>query len=125
MDAESARRRLDAEAARLRSVRDSFAGNHLHDETEAETFSELSSYDQHPADMGTETFEREKDLSIVTQVEAELEDIERSLRRVESGTYGICEACGRQIDEARLEAVPTARFCLEDQAQAERRASAG
>ncbi len=74
--------------------------------------------------MGTETFEREKDLSILENVESELADIEHALRRIAEGTYGTCEACGRPIDEARLEAMPAARLCVEDQAAAERQAKA-
>jgi RNA polymerase-binding transcription factor DksA len=74
--------------------------------------------------MGTETFERTKDLSILAQVEAELDGVEHAVRRLDAGTYGICEACGKPIEEARLEAIPTARFCLADQARAEREAAA-
>lgn len=70
--------------------------------------------------VGTETFDRERDLAILEQVEAELSEVERALQRLEAGTYGTCEACGKPIDDARLEAVPAARFCLEDEAAAER-----
>jgi RNA polymerase-binding transcription factor DksA len=70
--------------------------------------------------MGTETFEREKDLSILEQVEAELGDIEHAIRRLDDGTYGTCEVCGRPIDDARLEALPATRLCLDHQAEAER-----
>jgi RNA polymerase-binding transcription factor DksA len=70
--------------------------------------------------MGTETFEREKDLSILEQVEAELADVEHALRRLDEGTYGTCEIDGKPIPEDRLEAMPAARLCLEHQAEAER-----
>jgi RNA polymerase-binding transcription factor DksA len=71
--------------------------------------SELAGYDQHPADSGSETFEREKDLSILEGLEAELAEIEAALQRVDDGTYGVDEVTGDPIDPARLEAVPTAR----------------
>ena len=126
METEQARQRLDDERARLEGVRATFAEENLSDESETDSLSELSSYDQHQADVGTETFEREKDLSILERVESELVDIEHAMRRLEDGTYGTCEACGRPIDEARLEAMPATRLCLDDQAVAEREArSAG
>lgn len=83
------------------------------DESENESFGELSDNDQHPADVGTETFEREKDLSILESLERELRDLGAALQRVDDGTYGICDACGEAIPEARLEAQPAARFCTE------------
>ena len=119
MDPDVARQRLDEERVRLEDTRATFDDEHLRDESEDDSISELSSIAQHPADIGSETFEREKDLSILEQVEAELADVEHALRRLEDGTYGICEACGQPIDEARLEALPAARFCLKDQAAAE------
>jgi RNA polymerase-binding transcription factor DksA len=76
--------------------------------------------DQHPADVGSETFERDKEMSILYNVEAELSDVDRALRRIRERTYGLCEACGRPIGSARLEARPAARFCIEDQARVER-----
>ena len=125
MDTDVARQRLMDERERLDGVRSTFDGEGL-DQSESDSLGELSSYDQHQADVGTETFEREKDLSILEQVEAELADVEHALRRLDDGTYGTCEACGRPIDEARLDAMPAARLCLDDQAVAERQArSAG
>ena len=53
-------------------------------------------------------------------VEGELEDIDDALRKLDEGTYGICEECGKPIDEARMEAVPWARYCVVDQARLEK-----
>jgi RNA polymerase-binding transcription factor DksA len=128
MDDDGARGRLEEERARLEQTKATFDDEHLREETEEESPGELSSIDQHQADVGTETFEREKDLSILEQVEAELADIEHALRRLDDGSYGSCEACGQPIDDARLEAMPAARFCVSDQAAAEqelRRPAAG
>ena len=69
-----------------------------------------------------EVFELEKGMSIRNNVEAELADIERALHRLKEGSYGVCEACGRKIPQTRLEAKPSARFCVQDQARAEREA---
>ena len=118
MTDDAARTRLEEERRRLEEVRDSI--DSVSEESERESLSELSSSDQHPGDIGSETFEREKDLSILEQVEAELADVAHALDRLDQGTYGTCEACGEPISDERLEALPAARFCLKDQALAER-----
>jgi RNA polymerase-binding transcription factor DksA len=125
MDTELARQRLAEERDRLDGVRATFDDEHLTDQSESESVGEISSYDQHQADMGTETFEREKDLSILEQVESELADVEHALRRLDEGTYGTCEVCGKVIPDDRLEALPATRLCLEHQAEAEREVRAG
>jgi|SRR5687767_4523603 RNA polymerase-binding transcription factor DksA len=122
MDADQARDRLVEERQRLQSLRDDFASDGLTAESEESSLGELSSLDQHQADVGTETFNRERDLSILEGIEAELADVEHAIRRLDDGSYGTCEACGKPIDDDRLEAMPAARFCLQDQASAEREA---
>ncbi|GAB7388188.1 yteA family sporulation protein [Bacillaceae bacterium] len=77
---------------------------------------ELASYDNHPADLGTETYEREKDIALNEHAEQRLKDVEHALAAIERGTYGICEVCGRPIPLERLEALPTATRCKEDAA---------
>ena len=120
MDTDLARQRLADERARLDGVKSTFDDEGLTDQSGSDSLGELSSYDQHQADVGTETFEREKDLSILEQVEAELADVEHALRRLDDGTYGTCEVCGKVIPDERLEAMPATRLCLEHQAEAER-----
>lgn len=120
MEPDDARARLASEQERLDRLREGFDADGLTSESEEASLGELSTMDQHQADVGTETFNREADLSILEQVQAELADVEHALRRLDEGTYGTCEACGRPIDDARLQAVPATRFCLEDQAMAER-----
>lgn len=122
MDADEARSRLVEERERLDALRNDFADDGLTAESEESSLGELSSLDQHQADVGTETFNRERDLSILENIEAELADVEHAIRRLDDGSYGTCEACGKPIDDARLEAMPAARFCVEDQAHAEREA---
>lgn len=107
IDPEQARVRIADEQARVEGL---IAG--LREElgtSENEDVSELSDYDQHPADLGTETFEREKDLSILEQLEAELAELQAALERIDNGTYGIDEVTGEPIDPARLEVLPAAR----------------
>lgn len=122
MDADEARSRLIEERERLDTLRKDFADDGLTAESEESSLGELSSLDQHQADVGTETFNRERDLSILENIEAELADVEHAIRRLDDGSYGRCEACGKPVDDARLEAMPAARFCVEDQAHAEREA---
>lgn len=74
---------------------------------------ELSTYDNHPADLGSEMFERGKDLALGENAEHHLTDVIRALADMESGDYGICKACGKAIPYERLEALPTAEFCVE------------
>jgi RNA polymerase-binding transcription factor DksA len=120
MDKATASKRLEAERARLQRIRDGL----LREQEEAapETAGELSNVDQHPGDSGTETFEKEKNVSVLEQVEDELLEVETAFQRLERGTYGSCQACGRPIGDERLEAMPATRFCVEDQAKAEREA---
>ncbi|HVL92469.1 MAG TPA: TraR/DksA C4-type zinc finger protein [Acidimicrobiales bacterium] len=124
MQTDEARAHLEQERTRLQSLRDGFHDDGLTRESENDSLAELSSVDQHQADVGTETFNRERDLSILERVEAELDDVEHALRRLDDGSYGTCEACGRPIDDGRLEAMPAARFCVEDQSMAEQEARA-
>lgn len=119
MDAEDAREYLIAEQERLHRLQAGFDAEHLHDESGDESTSELSHMAQHQADTASETFEREKDFSILEQVEAEMGDVERALARLDDGVYGSCEACGDAIGDERLEALPAARFCIAHQNQAE------
>ena len=79
---------------------------------ETDSVEALSAYDNHPADLGTDTFERELDLGIVTGLRSRLDLVANALRRLDQGTYGICERCGQPIDPARLQAAPEVAFCL-------------
>jgi RNA polymerase-binding transcription factor DksA len=120
MEAEQARSHLEDERGRLDGIRQSFIDDGLTTESEYESLGEASNVNQHQADVGTETFERERDFSVLEQVEAELADVEHALKRLDDGSYGTCEACGKPIGDERLAALPATRFCLEDQAGAER-----
>jgi RNA polymerase-binding transcription factor DksA len=108
MESEEARRRVETEKQRVEALIDDLRGE-LGDESESEQLSELSAYDQHPADTATETFEREKDLSILDQLEAELTELQAALERIDAGTYGVDEVTGEPIPDERLDAIPAAR----------------
>ena len=119
MDKEQITSRLKQEKIRLVDMRRGLRDQHGDGASEPASTGELASYDQHDADFATETFEREKDESIVARADTELAEIDRALEKLEDGRYGICEACGGPIGDDRLEAFPAARFCIEDQAEAE------
>ena len=78
-----------------------------------DSISELSMYDNHPADIGSEMFERSKDIALRDQVEIELMKIEDALGSIEKGTYGTCDRCGAKIPLERLEAMPSTTMCIQ------------
>ncbi len=108
VDPEDARKRVLDEKARVEGLIDNLK-DELGDGGENDQLSELSDYDQHPADTASETFEREKDVSILEQLEEELAEIQSALERIDAGTYGVDEVTGEPIAPERLEAIPTAR----------------
>ena len=73
---------------------------------------ELSLYDNHPADLASENFERSMDLSLHESRLLELQKIRRSLVKIEKGIYGACASCGKAIENSRLEALPYADLCI-------------
>lgn len=114
MDETVVRQRLTAERSRLSSTAGRVADDIDLEESELSGIGELSSVDQHPADHASETFDREKDLTILGSIEDQLVEIDAALRRLDSGSYGRCESCGKPIGPDRLEARPASRFCIED-----------
>jgi DnaK suppressor protein len=109
MERETARQLLEAE----RRAADRLAGAERsrlarsHDDA----FDELSTTDQHQADMASETYDREETLTILLMAQEHLADIDHALDKVANGTYGRCETCSTLMSDERLEARPAARFC--------------
>ena len=120
------KKELDEFAARLRSERLELTEQltTIEDQTFATTQSDLSGdvgVDDESADAGTATFEREKELSIEQNVRDLLQKIDRALKRIDAGTFGICERCGKPIEKARIKALPYVDLCIKDaQAQSRR-----
>ena len=73
------------------------------------------------ADAGSKTFEREHEMSVNANTRDMLDQALRALRRLEDGTYGLCESCGRAIRKARLQAFPRATMCVTCKQRSERR----
>jgi RNA polymerase-binding protein DksA len=97
---------------------------YLHEENpgsiEDET-GEESAFDNHLGDTATVTFDREVDYTLEENSEAVLKAIEAALGRIEAGTYGKCQRCGREIAPERLEALPYAELCIDCKREVERR----
>jgi RNA polymerase-binding transcription factor DksA len=81
---------------------------------------DLSGYGQHMADAGTDTFDRDFALSLVSNEQEALSEIEAAIKRVHDGSYGICEATQKPIAKERLLAVPFTRYSTEAKKQVER-----
>jgi len=120
IDHDEARTLLLEEQERLQQIRNSLAREPVDGNSERDALGEISFADQHPADVASETFEREKDVSILENVDEQLRDVEGALKRLDEGSYGRCEICGKDIGDERLRARPEARYCVDDQGRVER-----
>jgi RNA polymerase-binding protein DksA len=113
-----ARTRLNTERERLQREIDA-----LGEGINASNFQEDEGTDKvsmDPADDASELFEREKNLTVLNTLQISLEDVDTALGKLDAGTYGICENCGKPIGVKRLEAMPSARYCIDCQSALER-----
>ncbi len=86
---------------------------------------EASAFGMHQADAGSDAYDREFALNLLSQEQDALYEIEEALKRLDSGTYGVCEMSGEKIPQARLEALPFARFTVECQERLEQQDMSG
>jgi DnaK suppressor protein len=86
--------------------------------------SEASAFGMHQADAGSDAYDRDFALSLLSQEQDALYEIEEALKRIDGGTYGICEMSGKPIPHARLEAIPFARYTVECQTLIEKQKKA-
>jgi RNA polymerase-binding transcription factor DksA len=115
IDTASLRARLEEERARL-----SGAARFLDRENPGSMEDELGeltdgSGDNHLGDMATITYDRELDDGLEEGVQQTIAEIDAALARMDDGTYGQCEVCGKPIGAERLAAIPWARLCIDDQ----------
>jgi DnaK suppressor protein len=108
---EEERRSLEAEMAELEE--ESFRG------TQSEITGEVG-IDEDFADAGSATFDREQALSIANNIRDLIDQVDRALSRIDEGTYGSCERCGRPIEAARLRALPRTLWCTDCKRREER-----
>lgn len=95
------------------------AGDNLN-RSQRDSSGDLSSYSFHMADQGTDNFDREFALNLVSSEQDALYEIDEALQRVEAGTFGTCESCGRAIEKARLLALPFTRMCVKCKTDSEK-----
>ena len=120
IDTSEFRTLLEQERVRIKS-----AIEHLHQEHPGNLEDELGEVggrgsDNHLGDMATATFDRELDEGLEEGAQHALEQVEHALARIDEGTYGTCERCGKPIGEERLRARPSAVLCIDDQRLADR-----
>jgi RNA polymerase-binding transcription factor DksA len=85
-----------------------------------ESAQEMAGYSLHMADSGTDNFDRDFALSLLSSDQDAIYEIEEALKRIEKNTYGVCELTSKTIPRARLEAIPWTRFTVQAQAQLEK-----
>ncbi len=88
--------------------------------TQRDASSDLSAYSFHMADAGTDNFDREFALSMVSNEQEALYEINDALKRLEIGAFGTCEMCGKPIPKARLDAIPWTRYTVDCQTEMEK-----
>ena len=93
------------------------------DKSQRNATGELSGYANHMADGGTDTIERQASLGLMSNEEGMLIKIDSALKKIEDGTYGICELCKEKISQERLNAVSYAVYCIECRAKEESKKS--
>lgn len=121
---ETHRQRLLEMAARLKKNDSGVASDALR-QAGGETSGNLSNVPMHMADMGTDTFEQEMSTSLLTNARQLQTEVAAALDRVEQGSFGKCQQCGCDIAEARLQAVPYTRYCVDCAQNAENDGEAG
>jgi RNA polymerase-binding transcription factor DksA len=116
MDANKYKQQLLEEKQKLSKLISEMKDNTVFGDTtdhtsEKYTSGELSSYDNHPADIGTEVYMQDMQNSLTIHEVGKLNNIESALSKIENGNYGICEECQKQIDEERLDILPETNLC--------------
>ncbi len=101
--ASTLRAELEVERARLRSQVDQLDV----------TTDTSPGFDDNFADSGQVAAEQGENLALASQLQEQLDDVGRALEKMDKGTYGLCEVCGKEISEARLEAMPATRYCID------------
>ena len=113
VDPTRARELLSTERDRLTVIETDLRSEGPEGASETVDPSDPAVVDQHAADAGSETNDRSRDLGLLEQIESDLRDVAEALARLEDGSYGACEVCGKPIPDERLEANPTARRDVE------------
>jgi DnaK suppressor protein len=110
---------LLGERKRIEQAREQLQNDHPGSMTDETGDLVTGSWGDHLGDTASETHDRELDYGLEESADQVLGDIDAALKRIDDGTYGMCEVCGRPIGEERLEARPWATLCIDDQRKRE------
>jgi RNA polymerase-binding protein DksA len=113
------REELLAQRSRIQQAREQLENDHPGSLTDETGDLVTSSWDDHLGDAATETHDRELDYGLEENADQVLGEIDAALKRIDDGTYGTCEVCGKPIAPERLEARPWATLCIDDQRRRE------
>ena len=105
---------LDAQRARIVSGIDHIERDTLN-KSQRDSSGDLSGYSFHMADQATDNFDTEFNLDIASNEQRFLNEIDEALKRIEEGSFGVCQQCQKAISVKRLKAVPYARYCIKCQ----------
>ncbi len=119
-DKEKLGRLLEKKREALLSEIEHLEGDSLN-KSQRDASGDLSGYSFHMADMGTDNFDREFTLDLVSTEQKLLYEVDEALRRLKKGKFGLCEQCGKDIRHKRLEAVPYARLCIKCKEEMEKK----
>ena len=116
MDKNNYKSKLEKEKAELETLISKMQDNTLFGNTTAHTSEkyssgELSSYDNHPGDIGTEVYMNDMQNSLTNHEKAHLEKINDAISKIENNTFGYCENCHKEIEPERLEIIPESNLC--------------
>ena len=115
---------LEKQRERLLILKDTLLDNMngvARDSLRSQSGGEASAFGMHQADAGSDAYDRDFALSLLSQEQDSLYEIDQALKRIELGSYGICEMSGKQIPKPRLEALPFTRYTVECQTEIEKR----
>jgi DnaK suppressor protein len=121
---EKYRQQLVAMATRLRGE-DTSVGDEALRQAGSDASGNLSNTPQHLADISTDAFEQEMSASLLQNARALQAEVAAALDRVEQGTFGKCQRCGRDIGDGRLQALPYTRYCVDCAQNAQQDGEAG
>ncbi len=109
---ETFRKSLLTLSARLRGDLDQMTDEALR-RTQSETSGNLSNVPLHMADLGTENYDQEFTLGLIENEQETLQLVQSALKRIDAGTFGLCDECGEPIAKPRLQALPYTKHCIQ------------
>lgn len=117
LDFEKFKTQLNEE--REKAIESAQNANEIFDESEEYESGELTTHDDHQADIASDVTDREQAVVLRDNIRHIVDQIDHALQKIEQGTYGICDECGEPIPVERLEFEPYAAYCIKDQSRIE------